>query len=480
MTDRATALKPLSWQDWESLIEDFQHGGARLTKWTSDYSITALVDLALTSLLKKDFPLKIPLLIFLEEYSLTLFSTPKPQNPSLHRLIEALRFVVQSPVDNFHITFAFKEQFMISTTCILISIDAFQVFDVKYVENVVELLLTVINRPNHGFDRHTRAIATECLRQLEISYPCLLSDIAAHLWTLCQSERTHASQSYILLFTAVVYNIVNLKLNVSILNTSVPLVPFSVPQLMLGSNTGLNYKELRKAMAFFLESPQVFTPCGMLEFLGMIMPVAVALELQPSMLKVQFFGMIYSFDPVLRHAVLMMYLHFFDAFDGQECEIAKRLMLVSKETQHYLVFRLLSVHWLLGLLNKLMLSIEVVKKNAIIELGLRIHLSVFDPLALKSLKLDLLAFCTIFHDILKSESALDGEIGEKNSVVKLFEDGLVSVSALKWLPPSSTETAVAFRTFHKFLIGASSHSSIDPSTTRFIMDSTIFHALQVL
>ncbi|KAJ0095367.1 hypothetical protein Patl1_15763 [Pistacia atlantica] len=478
MTDRATALKPFSWQDWESLIEDFQHGGARLTKWTSDYSITALVDLALSSLLKKDFPLKIPLLIFLEEYSLTLFSTPKPQNPSLHRLIEALRFAVQSPVDNFHITFAFKEQFMISTTCILISIDAFQVFDVKYVENVVELLLTVINRPNHGFDRHTRAIAAECLRQLEISYPCLLSDIAAHLWTLCQSERTHASQSYILLFTAVVYNIVNLKLNVSILNTSVPLVPFSVPQLMLGSNTGLNYKELRKAMAFFLESQQVFTPCGMLELLGMIMPVAVALELQPSMLKVQFFGMIYSFDPVLCHAVLMMYLNFFDAFDGQECEIAKRFMLVSKETQHFLVFRLLSVHWLLGLLNKLMLSIEVGKKKAIVELGLRIHLSVFDPLALKSLKLDLLAFCTIFLDILKSESALDGEIGEMKSVVKLFEDGLVSVSALKWLPPTSTETAVAFRTFHKFLIGASSHSNIDPSTTRFLMDSTIFHALQ--
>ncbi|KAF6151048.1 hypothetical protein GIB67_005863 [Kingdonia uniflora] len=32
------------------------------------------------------------------------------------------------------------------------------------------------------------------------------------------------------------------------------------------------------------------------------------------------------------------------------------------------------------------------------------------------------------------------------SVVKLFKDGLVSVSAFKWLPPWSTETAVAFRT----------------------------------
>ena len=308
----------------------------------------------------------------------------------------------------------------------------------------------------------------------------MLSDIAGHLWTLCQSERTHASQSYILLFTAVIYNVVNQKLNVSILNTSVPLVPFTAPQLMLPSSSGLNYKELRRAMAFLLEWPQVLTPCAMLEFLGMIMPVAVALELQPSMLKVQFFGMIYSFDPVLSHVVLIMCLHLFDALDGQEFDIVKRLMLVSKETQQYLVFRLLVVHWLLGFWNKLILRKETGKTNSIVELGLRFHLSVFDPLALKALKLDLLAFCMVYLDILKSESVSSEEVGDRKSVVKLFEDGLVSVAAYKWLPPSSTETAVAFRTFHKFLIGASSHTDTDPSTTRILMESTIFHTLQVL
>ncbi|KAJ4710357.1 AP-5 complex subunit beta-1 [Melia azedarach] len=480
MTDRAGAVasKPLSWQDWEALIEDFQNGGARLQRWTSDYQIPSLVDLALSSLLKKEFPQKLALIIFLEEFCLTFFSNPKPQNPSLDRLIETLRFIVQSPVDNIHITYGLKDQVMISTTSILISLDAFHVFDIRYIENVVELLLTVINRPNHGLDRHTRAIAGECLRQFEVYYPCLFSDIAGHLWTLCQSERTHASQSYILLFTAVIYNIVKNKLNVPILNTPVPLVPFSIPQWSPGSNSGLNYKELRRAMAFLLEWTQVLTPCGMLEFLRMIMPVAVVLELQPSMLKVQFFGMIYSFDPVLCHTVLMMHLHFFDAFDGQEYEIVQRLMLVSKEAQHYLVFRLLVVHWLLGLLNKLMSSREAGKKNSILELGLRFYLSVFDPLALKALKLDLLAFCTIFIDMLRSESIAGGEVADGKTVVKRFEDSLVSISAFKWLPPSSTETAVAFRTFHKFLIGASSHLDTDPSTTRILMKSAIFHALQ--
>ncbi|KAF5201911.1 Ap-5 complex subunit beta-like protein, partial [Thalictrum thalictroides] len=61
--------------------------------------------------------------------------------------------------------------------------------------------------------------------------------------------------------------------------------------------------------------------------------------------------------------------------------------------------------------------------------------------------------------------------------VKLFEDGLVSVSAFKWLPPWSTETAVAFRTFNKFLIGATPHSTSNDSTVRIIMDSHIFNCL---
>lgn len=291
-----------------------------------------------------------------------------------------------------------------------------------------------------------------------------------------------------LLFTWVIHNIVVHNVNVSILNTSVPLVPFNVPQsLLLSSSDGCssnsnsngtnnyNYKELRRAMAFLLESPQVLTACGMVEFMAMIIPIAVALELQASMLKVQFFGMVYSYDPMLCHVVLKLYLSFFDAFDGQEGEIARRLMLISKEAQSFLVFRLLALHWFLGL-NQLVLSSKGDKKKKPIMafdlMGLSFYPNVFDPLALKALKLDLLALCM---ESLKSKS--DSEMGD--SVEKIFADGIVSVSAYKWLPPRSTETKVAFRAFHKFLIGGSSHFDADPSTTTAIMESTIFHSLQV-
>ncbi|KAL2938924.1 PTS system alpha-glucoside-specific EIICB component [Bienertia sinuspersici] len=147
-------------------------------------------------------------------------------------------------------------------------------------------------------------------------------------------------------------------------------------------------------------------------------------------------------------------------------------MLISKEAQLPLVFRLLALHWLLGFVD-LISEKDVGKKSLVIEMRSNFYPNVYDALALKSLKLDLLAFCSVIID---SPMSLEGVSGE--SVVKYFEDGFVCVSGFKWLPPWSTETAVAFRTFYKFLIGASSHSNADPSAGKAVMESAIFRALQ--
>ncbi|KFK39310.1 hypothetical protein AALP_AA3G228300 [Arabis alpina] len=467
-----TPARPLSVNDWDVLIEDFRDAGAPRD---SVFSIDSLVDLALSSLLKKEFPwpLKLSILVFLDEFSQILFD--KCGNETFDRFIDALRAIVQSPTDG---SSGFKEQAIISFTSVLVSIDS---FSVRHLEAVVDLLLALVNRPNHGFDRQARAIACECLRQLEKAFPGLLSDVAGHLWSLCQAERTHAVQAYLLLFTTVVYNVVNHKLKVSLLSTSVPLVPFSAPIWMQdessisgqGQGSGPDQKELRRTLAFMLESPYLFTSCAMMEFMGMVVPLASALELQASMLKVQFLGMIYSFDPMLCHVVLLMYCQFPDAFEGQEKEIMRRLMLLSKETHIYLVFRLLALHWLMGLLNKLMLSGELGKRKSVLEMGHKFHPLVFDPLALKALKLDLLVQCSV------TSNALSG--GDNNkSAGELLQECLVSVSDFKWLPPSSSETALAFRTLHKFLICASTHSDSDPSTTTSLLESSLFQNLQGL
>ncbi|KAI3867099.1 hypothetical protein MKW92_018966 [Papaver armeniacum] len=489
-------LKQLTTQEWENLMEDFQSGiNSRIQKWVSQYSsYSSILELILSTLLRKDISIKLHLIVFLEEaYNLLI---PKNEYEiGIGRIIETLRSVVQAPVDGISITYSLKEQLMISVTSIIISIDGLNNV-VHHLESLIELLLTVINRPNHGLDRQTRAIACECLRELEREYPCILVDISGHIWNLSQSERTHASQSYILLLTSVIHDLVISKMNGSIIGTSVPLVPFNVPQSVIassGSNntdssttttsatTVSNSKELRRVMAFLLEHPHVLTPCALMEFMSMIMPIAVALDLQASLLKVQFSGLLYSYDPMLCHVVLMLYSRFSDAFDGQEAEIARRLMLISKEAHHYLIFRLLALHWLLGFINLPSVKREAIKESSVVSMSSSFYPTVFDPLALKSMKLDMLAYCAICVDnsvSQKSEGVSDTKVKKEVSVVKLLEDGLVSVSSFKWLPSWSTETTVAFRTFHKFLIGATPHSVSNDSTAEALMESTIFQTLQ--
>lgn len=492
--------KNLSPQEWEYLMEDFQRGSSEnREKWTSSLPPLSLLDLSLSSLLKKDFPLslKLHLLVFLDEFADTLFkSSPEDSDEVLSKLVKGVEAVIQSPVDSVSVSYALKEQMLVSVTSIFMTLTDFLRARVKVsqLEALVAILLTIINRPNHGMDRQTRAVTCECLRELEREYPCLLAEVVGHLWGLCQNERTHACQSYLLLLLEVIQHIVACKLNVnSVFSTGVPLVPFNIPQwakiggvdedgddevylkLHLEAElSGSNLKELKRVMAFLLEWPQVLTSCGMMEFMSVVMPLAVALELQPSLLKVQFFGLLYNYDPLLWHVVLMLYSQFPDTFGGQEGEIFRRLMLISKEGQQPLIFRLLVLHWLMGLVE-LVSKRDVEKRTLIAGMGSSFYPNVYDALALKSVKLDLLVLCSAVVDAAES---CDGS--SRVSALKYFEDGLVCVSAFKWLPPWSTETAVAFRTIHKFLIGVSSHSDNVLSATKAVMASAIFHAIQTM
>ncbi|KAL2507192.1 hypothetical protein Fot_30839 [Forsythia ovata] len=478
----STPVKPLSPQEWEALIDDYNHGGGHL------HRSVPVVDLCLSSLLRKDLPLplKLHLLTFLEQHSLSLFPAESSSSSLFFRLFESLRSVIQSPTDPF----SFKDQFLISTTSIFILLLNVDNNDLNNspLNGLVELLLTIINRPNHGLDRQTRGVACECLRQLELAFPCLLSEIIPHLWALCQSERTHVAQSYVLLLSTLVYNIVTLKPPgsniISISNATIPLIPFNVPHFLIerdDHNGGdfvwkeeISYKDLRRVIAFLLEWPQNLTPFGLLEFMATTIPVAEELELQASLLRVQFSGLLYTYDPLLCHAFLEMYLKFLDSFDGQELDVAHRLLLLTKESQHQLVFRLLGLHWLLGFI-RLIVNKDLGKKRSILEVSLSFYPTLFDSLSLKALKLDLLAYCSVLLNNSGDTNVVKGVEGEME--VKLFEDGLVSMSAFKWLPPWSTETAVAFRTFHKFLIGGSPHSDTGSSSCS-VMESNIFHTLQ--
>ncbi|XLT49668.1 hypothetical protein HN873_042272 [Arachis hypogaea] len=179
--------RPLTPQEWETLIEDFQFSDEerRQNKWSS---LPSLFDLLVNLVLRKDFLLsvKFQLLVFLNEFSDSFFTSNDDHAYQLDRVIDALHTVVQSPIDSVYITISFREQFMISVTSIVVCV-------------------------------------TEKKLQLHVQQICVFG---------------------------------------------------------VAYGGDLNLKELRKALAFLLEWPQILTPRGM-EFMAMVIPVAAALEIQP-------------------------------------------------------------------------------------------------------------------------------------------------------------------------------------------------------
>ncbi|KAK8934218.1 hypothetical protein KSP39_PZI014874 [Platanthera zijinensis] len=481
-TSPATApSQQLSPQDWETLIEDFQCGiPSRRARWLP----LSLLDLTFHSLLRKDFSpaLKPQLLLFLEDSSDFLFR-PSPSS-SLPPLIDCLRSLLLT----FPGESSLKEQAMVSTTSIAIA--AVDSPSPHLVDPLAEILLSVANRPNHGPDRHTRSVACECLRELELAYPLLLSNAAGHLWSLAQAERTHAGQSYLLLLATSIASIARhglLSSPSSILSTAVTLVPFNSPSAVLSpppslEPSDLNLRELRRVFAFLLEKPQSLTPCATMELVTVLTSIVGALERHmpavAALLKVQFSGLLYCYDPILCHVVLMLYSRFSDSFTGDDTlGIARRLALIPKEAHQPLVFRLLAIHWLLG-------SPQLASKKGFLpSLAHYFYPTVFDPLSLKASKLDVLACVAAHTDRLHSEQVTTNQGEKKESyttAVKLFHEGLACVSAFKWLPTWSTETSVVFRAFQKFLVGVSPHQGgvLTEADLDAVFNTAIFQTLQ--
>jgi len=197
-------------------------------------------------------------------------------------------------------------------------------------------------------------------------------------------------------------------------------------------------------------------------------PISAALEVQPLLLKVPFFGLLYNYDPLLGHITLILYSQFPDVFAGQEGEVFRQFILISKGGQQPLVLMLLALHWLMGLVDSIS-NRNVEKRKLITGMRSNFYPNIYDALALKPLKLDLLALCSVVVDAIESCKGIS-----KVYALNYFDDGFICVSAFKWPHPGSTETAVAFRTIHKVLIGGSSHSDNVPA----IMVSAIFYPTQ--
>jgi len=221
-----------------------------------------------------------------------------------------------------------------------------------------------------------------------------------------------------------------------------------------------------------MDRPQVLTPAAATEMTAILAEIASAvLKWAPAIaahIKVHFGGMLYSSNPMLLHSLLTLFLQFPDAFGAEdERTMARRLALAAREAHRPLAARLLALHWLLG---------STMFRNLVPGLARWFYPNLFDPLALKAKKLDCLAYVAAQLD---GDKVAGGRASEQ--ATGLLDDGLVCVSAFRWLPAWSTETGVAFRALHRVLIFAAPHSTEDTrcSGAGELLNSTVFHHLQV-
>lgn len=235
--------KLLGVSDWEQLFQDFKASLDLQQKWLASWPGLTIIDQALQSITKKEYPLKAPLFNFLEENGSALVGEDDAP-AGVAMLVEGLKSVLQAQVDGVAITYGLKEQMMVMVTTVAIDVDAIHSATVAF-ETLIEVLLGFINRTNHAVDRHVRATACDCLKELEMAHPCLLSSCVGHVFSFCQSERTHASQAYKLLLTAILHNMAchmytgkqsRLVGSNSFLSITTPLVPFSVPSYLAASS----------------------------------------------------------------------------------------------------------------------------------------------------------------------------------------------------------------------------------------------------
>lgn len=224
----------------------------------------------------------------------------------------------------------------------------------------------------------------------------------------------------------------------------------------------------------------------MLEFVSRFVNIANALDLHGSLLRPTVSSLLYAYNPVMIHVVLVIYTQFMKAFEGDEDAMMKRLAILSRESQQPLSIRLLGLHWLLGLANERQLGTSIIAVEAP---GL--YPRMYDPLALQALKLETLAQCAAQLPSRDGTVADDNAMGifkvlemsaaPKDAASKILNEGLLCLSSFTWLPPSSTETRITFFVLHNFLTAAVPHKGSCPDVDigKFIK-SPLFCTIQLI
>ncbi|KAJ5071889.1 ap-5 complex subunit beta-1 [Anaeramoeba ignava] len=127
--------------------------------------------------------------------------------------------ILTSTWNHFHVNFLNKEfsshvqgQILVTLTHIVLEYNFLNKFPEK-LKNIIISLWEIISQINSQTDCTLRAIACQCLTELESHYPLLLVNLFANIFDYASKENTYIAQWYFLLMCQIINNDISLQIS---------------------------------------------------------------------------------------------------------------------------------------------------------------------------------------------------------------------------------------------------------------------------
>lgn len=247
-----------------------------------------------------------------------------------------------------------KAQVLITLTTVFLELSVIQ-SKPRTLEIFVEVLLDVISKVNKSNDRNLRAVAAECLSEIELANPLVLSEKLFQLANIAEQELTHSFESYMQL------TLVTLKhLSISfgngckreeltaktISNQKKKLLPFQVPSetqfhpILVPSLNNFKsqektpnqlpqncVKEIMRILSLIVQDSFYFTKYGQLELIVELLFFEEKFDFPKQMFKHNFSRLLYVNSPLLFHALLYIRKYSPSMFQNIEDELLCGLLM---------------------------------------------------------------------------------------------------------------------------------------------------------
>ncbi|MBN3301303.1 AP5B1 protein, partial [Amia calva] len=225
--------------------------------------------------------------------------------------------------------------------------------EVKVAERVLDLLIQTVQDTNDHKDsitcRPLRALACDCLREMEACYPGLLSQKLEALYFLKQQETSTLHQAYALLYTVALKNAVHLLSRQKaiaegdlknllsgnegfvwkVMEKPLPPFPLSSTEQIPVLQTSAETRELKSVVSLLLEESYLLTAVSQSALLRELIQVVVMVQaLSPALFKSQLLRLFGTMEISLLHSTLLMKGTFTDSLFTTEDEnfLLKRLV----------------------------------------------------------------------------------------------------------------------------------------------------------